>query len=594
MSGISAELEEARALGELIKQGWRPKRTIVYAAWDGEEPGLLGSTEWVETHGAELVAHAVVYINTDSNGRGYLDMAGSHTLEPFINGVAKSVEDPEARVSAWTRLQAALIANGTPDERQEARTRGDLRIGALGSGSDFTPFLQHSGVATLSLGYGGEDDSGIYHSIYDDFYEYTHFEDTDFAYGRLAAQTVGTAVMRLADAEVLPFDFTRLAETARGYVDEVQGLLKHRQAEVSERNREIGDGVFAAIDDPRRPLVAPEVETVPPAINFAPLENASATLAAAAERYKTALATASPRLAGNAAAVRAVNARIIQSERQLLDPAGLPNREWYRHLLYAPGFYTGYDVKTLPGVREGIEQGQYKEAETEIVRAAKAFEREATLVDAAAAELERLVPPSTPAPAAVDQALLHPDAPEMNRRAPDRFVVRLDTSKGPIRIEVTRAWAPRGADRFFNLVRHGYYDQARFFRVRKGTWVQFGINGDPRVAKLWRNQTIPDDPAGQSNVRGTIADAFAVPNGRATQMFINLRDNSATHDKEPFVPFGRVIEGMDVADALDAEYGEGPGGIRAGKQDPLFDGGNAYLGREFPNLDFIRAAVIER
>jgi len=159
-SGMSAELEEARALGELRKQGWQPKRTIVYAAWDGEEPALLGSTEWVETHAAELEAHAVVYINTDSNGRGYLGMAGSHTLEPFINGVARAVEDPEAKVSAWTRLQAATIAQGTPEARHEARTRDDLRIDALGSGSDFTPFLQHSGVPTLSLGYGGEDDSG--------------------------------------------------------------------------------------------------------------------------------------------------------------------------------------------------------------------------------------------------------------------------------------------------------------------------------------------------------------------------------------------------------------------------------------------------
>jgi N-acetylated-alpha-linked acidic dipeptidase len=391
-SGMSAELEEARALGELRKQGWQPKRTIIYAAWDGEEPALLGSTEWVETHAAELEAHAVVYINTDSNGRGYLGMAGSHTLEPFINGVARSVEDPEARVSAWKRLQAATIAQGTPEARHEARTRDDLRIGALGSGSDFTPFLQHSGVPTLSLGYGGEDDSGIYHSIYDDFYHYTHFEDTDFAYGRLAAQTVGTAVIRLADADLLPFDFTRLAETVKGYVDDVQALLKGRQDEVRERNRQIEDGVFAATRDPRRPLVAPVAEPVPPALNFAPLENASAALTAAAGRYKKALASGSARLAGNAAVIRAVNAKLMQSERQLLDPAGLPHREWYRHLLYAPGFYTGYDVKTLPGVRESIEQRQYTEADAEIARAAKVLEREAALVDAAAAELERLAP----------------------------------------------------------------------------------------------------------------------------------------------------------------------------------------------------------
>ena len=392
VSGVSAELEEARALGELRKQGWQPKRTIVYAAWDGEEPAMLGSTEWVETHAAELEAHAVVYINTDSNGRGYFDMAGSHTLEPFINSVARSVEDPEAHVSAWQRLQAATIARGTPEQRREARTRDDLRIGALGSGSDFTPFLQHSGVPTLSVGYSGEDDSGIYHSIYDDFYHYTHFMDTDFAYGRLAAETVGTAVIRLADADVLPFDFTRLADTVKEYVDDVQALLKRRQDEVREHNRQIEDGVFAATRDPRRPLVAPVAEVVPPALNFAPLENASAALTMAAGRYKRALTSASPRLAGNTAALRAVNAKLMQSERQLLDPSGLPHRAWYRHLLYAPGFYTGYDVKTLPGVREAIEQGQNSQADGEIARAATVLEREAALVDAAATELERLGP----------------------------------------------------------------------------------------------------------------------------------------------------------------------------------------------------------
>jgi N-acetylated-alpha-linked acidic dipeptidase len=306
--------------------------------------------------------------------------------------VARSVDDPEAHVSAWTRLQAVTIARGTPEERGEARARGDLRIDALGSGSDFTPFLQHSGVATLNLGYGGEDDSGIYHSIYDDFYHYTHFEDTDFAYGRLAAQTVGTAVIRLADADVLPFDFTRLAETVKGYVEDVQALLKRRQDEVRERNRQIEDGVFAATRDPRRPLVAPAIERVPPAMNFAPLENASAALTTAAGRYRKALAGASARLAGDTAVVRAVNAKLIQSERQLLDQSGLPHREWYRHLLYAPGFYTGYDVKTLPGVREGIEQGHYKDVDTEIARAAKMLEREAALVDAAAGALERRVP----------------------------------------------------------------------------------------------------------------------------------------------------------------------------------------------------------
>lgn len=192
--------------------------------------------------------------------------------------------------------------------------------------------------------------------------------------------------------------------------------------------------------------------------------------------------------------------------------------------------------------------------------------------------------------------LLDPDAPEMNRRAPDRFHVRLDTTKGAILLEVRRDWAPRGADRFYNLARAGYYDDTRFFRVVAGRWAQFGINGDPRVSTLWRTRTIPDDPPRESNVRGTIAFAFAQPNGRTTQVFINLADNSATHDREPFVPFGRVVEGMEVADALYAGYGEAAGsGIRSGRQGPLFEEGNAYLDREFPHLDrLVRAEVVVR
>jgi peptidyl-prolyl cis-trans isomerase A (cyclophilin A) len=193
----------------------------------------------------------------------------------------------------------------------------------------------------------------------------------------------------------------------------------------------------------------------------------------------------------------------------------------------------------------------------------------------------------------VASVLLSPSAPEMKQAGPDLFRVRLATSKGDIVLEIHRDWSPNGADRFFNLVRAGYYDDTRFFRVIRGKWVQFGINGDPNISKVWRERTIPDEPRRESNVRGTIAFAFAVPNGRTTQAFINLRDNSATHDGEPFVPFGRVVEGMDVADALYADYGESSGsGIRAGKQSPLFDEGNRYLDRNFPRLDSIRSAVI--
>lgn len=190
--------------------------------------------------------------------------------------------------------------------------------------------------------------------------------------------------------------------------------------------------------------------------------------------------------------------------------------------------------------------------------------------------------------------LLNPDAAEFKQPAPAVSLVRLDTSKGVVDIEVTRDWGPVGADRFVNLVRYGYYDDTRFFRVTTGRWVQFGINGDPAIAKAWRHRTLPDEPFKQSNVRGTVAFAFATPNGRTTQVFFNMRDNSATHDKEPFVPFGRVVRGMEVVDSFNAEYAEGPGGIRAGKQDAYFDGGNAWLATQFPRLDYIRTARLVR
>lgn len=385
VSGMAPELEEARALGELVKQGWRPKRTLVYAAWDGEEPGLLGSTEWVEQHDAELKQKAVVYINSDGNSRGFLQASGSHTLEHFVNEVAKSVEDPETKGTVWKRWQSSVVARSSGDRRSEARSRADLRIGALGSGSDYTPFLQHHGIASLNLSFGGFDEDGIYHSIYDDFYHFTKFSDPGFLYGRALAQFSGSLAIRLADADVLPFEFTNLAETAQGYLREVQGLLRQRQDEVRERNRQVTDGVFAAVNDPKAPRPIPAVEEIPLALNFAPLENAANALTRAADRYRTAAA----RGGTDAALLKTVNARLIQSERQFIDESGLPRRPWYRHLLYAPGFYTGYGVKTMPGVREGIEQKRYAEAEKEAARLATAIDRLTALVNDAAGMLEK-------------------------------------------------------------------------------------------------------------------------------------------------------------------------------------------------------------
>lgn len=391
ISAQVALLEEARALGQLVKQGWKPRRTIIYAAWDGEEPMLLGSTEWAEMHADELQAHAAVYINTDANDRGLLNMGGSHSLEQFINGVARDIEDPETKMTVWRREQLSKIAKAkTADDRQELRQRPDLRIEALGSGTDFTAYLDHLGIATLDLGYEGEDEQGIYHSIYDDFYWYTHFSDTDFVYGRALAQTVGTSVMRLADAEVLPFDFVDFADTVDMYRKDLEKLLTTKQDEIRERNQELEEGVFTATLDPRRPTAAPAKEEVPPHLNFAPLANAVESLTRSAKHYQQALAKKQAALGDEAIAGKlgALNRELMESERRLTNADGLPRRSWYKHLLYAPGVYTGYVVKTVPGVREGIEQKRYAEADAEIVRVAKALENEAALIESAARQLD--------------------------------------------------------------------------------------------------------------------------------------------------------------------------------------------------------------
>lgn len=389
IAGLVTELEEARALGMLLKQGWHPKRTVIYAAWDGEEPGLLGSTEWAEAHADELRTKGVAYLNSDTNDRGYLSMEGSHVLEKFINGVARDIDDPETHLTVWKRLQARVIQNGTPDERKDARDRADLRIGALGSGSDFTPFLQHLGVPSLNLGYGEEDDSGIYHSIYDDFYWYTHFSDTSFVYGRALAQTMGTASMRLADADVLPYDYANLAETVHGYIGELEKLATGAADAARERNLELEEGSFAATNDPRAPTIAPPALPVPPHMSFAALENAADSLTRAAVRYGKAYDKA---LGGGDSAratssLAAVNAILEHSEHVLTDTRGLPMRPWFQHLLYAPGFYTGYGVKTVPEVREAIEQKKYGEVDEAVARVAAVVNAEAALVLSAATAL---------------------------------------------------------------------------------------------------------------------------------------------------------------------------------------------------------------
>jgi N-acetylated-alpha-linked acidic dipeptidase len=378
---MSPMMEEARAFGELLKGGWRPKRTIVYLAWDGEEQGLIGSTEWVEAHAAELKQKAVAYVNSDSNSRGYLRAQGSHSLEKLVNQVAREITDPQKQLSVWKRLQLSTIANSSGDARKEARERPDLRIGALGSGSDYTAFIDHLGVASLNLGYGGEDGGGIYHSIYDDFYWYSHFSDADFVYGRALAQTAGTAVMRLADAELLPFAFGNLADTIARYIDEVEKLHKTAKEETIETNRQIKEGVFGAIANPREKLVAPREEQVPPDLDFKPLRAAGEKLKKSAAAFDAVAA------AWSGTAAKGVNGKLIRSERLLTRAEGLPQRPWYKHQIYAPGFYTGYGVKTLPGIREAIEQKRWREAEEHIARIVSVLQEQAELIDSATAEL---------------------------------------------------------------------------------------------------------------------------------------------------------------------------------------------------------------
>jgi N-acetylated-alpha-linked acidic dipeptidase len=391
ISGQVAILEEARAFGELVKQGWKPKRTIIYCAWDGEEPGLIGSTEWVEDHGEELRLHAVAYINSDTNARGYLYAEGSHTLEKLVNDVARDVQDPETKLSVWKREHLSEIADAnSAEERQELRNRSDFRVGALGSGSDYGAFLQHAGIASVNIGYGGEDGGGIYHSIYDDFYWYTHFSDVDFVYGRALAQTGSTTVMRLADADILPFEFTNFAETVQTYVKQLKKLLKEKQEEIAERDREIEEGVFEATNDPRQPTVAPKVEGVPPYLNFAPLDNAVTELTKSAEAYRNAYEQASAKAEFGRASAATLNLLLAQNEQQLTREEGLPGRPWFKHEIYAPGQYTGYEAKTLPAVREALELKRWKQAEDAIVVVSKVLQGEAEYISAAAAKLSAL------------------------------------------------------------------------------------------------------------------------------------------------------------------------------------------------------------
>ncbi len=391
ISGQAAMLEEARMLGELHAHGWTPARTIIYCAWDGEEPGLLGSVEWVETHLGELQAHAVAYLNSDSNARGFMLPGGTQDLENFISGVARAIEDPETQLSVYERSHLYSIAKAKDaDARSEVRKRSDLEVTALGDGSDYTAFQDFAGISTLSIEFGKEDDGTQYHSIYDDFYWYTHFVDKDFVYGRALAQTAGTAIMRLADAELLPVDYSPQANAIAGYESELEKLLKEKQDEFAERNLEVQEGVFKAMQDPRKPSVPPPPEPVPPYMNFAPMKNAIDLLKKSADRYSRALASfaahGSPALPEQSLAL--INADLLRVSRLFLNPKGLPGRPWFKNQVYAPGAYTGYGAKPIAAVREYMDERKWREAELQVPQVAQVIENVAAAINKAAEDLE--------------------------------------------------------------------------------------------------------------------------------------------------------------------------------------------------------------
>jgi N-acetylated-alpha-linked acidic dipeptidase len=385
ISGMVAELEAAKAIGELAKTGWRPKRTLIYAAWDGEEEGLLGSTEWAEQHADELRAHAAVYINSDSNSRGFLDAGGSHTLERLVTQVARDVVDPERNVSVLDRERARALANTVePERRKELRERQLIRLDALGSGSDYTPFLQHTGIAALSIGYGGEGGGGSYHSVYDSFDHYTRFGDPNFDYGVTQAKTTGRLMLRLGNADVLPFEFATLSDTLSRYLDELTKLADSTRREIEERNRLTRDRTLEIAADPTKPFVAPKLEETAPYLNFAPLQNAIARLQRSARQYETAAASVPGDSPNANVREAALDKALMHVEQALTRNEGLPRRPWFRHQIYAPGFYTGYGVKTIPGVREAIEQKQWSDANAQIESVSRVIEGYAAEVEKAA------------------------------------------------------------------------------------------------------------------------------------------------------------------------------------------------------------------
>ena len=375
ISGMVTVLEQARVFAELMKQGWRPKRTIVFCSWDAEEPGLLGSTEWAEDHAALLREKAVAYINTDGNSRGFLRIGGSHALEGLAAGVAHAVKDPQTGVSVSDRLRSSRIVHGNSEQRKRLLNRPDLFLSALGSGSDYTVFLQHLGIPTFNVSFGGEGIGGEYHTCFDTFDHYTRFIDPNFDYGLALTQLCGRLTLRLLDAELLPFEFGAASETFARYAGELEELLESTRTAVDHHNLLVAEGHWKLASDPTLRFVNPGRKERVPHVSLAPLLNALDRLERTSEDYANAVSAFYEHPdAVSREELRRVNKRLFRAEQRLLLPDGLPRRPWFRHQVYAPGFYTGYGVKTFPGVREAIEEGEWDTVDDQIGRAADAVE----------------------------------------------------------------------------------------------------------------------------------------------------------------------------------------------------------------------------
>jgi len=387
LSGASSMMAEAKAMGALYKQGWRPKRTIVYASWDGEEPGLLGSTEWVETHADELRKKAVLYINTDTNSRGFLGAGGSHSLQHLINQVATSVTDPQTGATVQDRLRARLLTAGD----KGAEGNGDLPIHALGSGSDYSPFLEHLGIASMNLGFGGEaDQGGVYHSLYDTYEHFERFGDPGLVYGVALSKVVGRVSMRMADADVLPLRFDDFGDTLGEYLGELHALVDSTRKATEWQHKLLDGKAFDLAADPQRRVAPPARESDVPTIDLAPLDTSIGQLEQSMRQYKAAYDKAA---AGGfnlpAARLAELNLLVGRMEQSLTDPNGLPGREWFKHMVYAPGMLTGYGVKTLPGVREALESRRWDEANDYAKVTAKVIDRYRAQIDKVTALLNQ-------------------------------------------------------------------------------------------------------------------------------------------------------------------------------------------------------------